>query len=104
MRLAEEPSGPTRRLLVFPRIPQAQQVEGRFLHFIAYLAMPNDDAANFARLKFFKFLTDARVFQETDQSCGQRLHGARCGVFADRGQEVIKPRKTRSERASFVNP
>jgi hypothetical protein len=55
------------QLSTFPRIPQAQHVDGRFLDFVAHLVMPHEDAANLARLELFKLLTDARVLQEADR-------------------------------------
>src|SRR5208283_140985 len=79
-----------RRLSVFPRMPQTQHVDGRFLDFVSHLVMPCEDASNLARLEFFKLLSDARVLQEADRGCSQSLHGASCGAFVDRRQEVVK--------------
>lgn len=65
-------------LPILARVPEAEEVDGRFLDLISHFVMAHEESADLTRLELFEFFADARAVQEAGRSGDQRSHGA-CG-------------------------
>lgn len=50
---------------IFPRVPQAQHIDGRSLDFIPNLVLPNQNTTHFARFKLPQLLSNTRIGEQS---------------------------------------
>jgi hypothetical protein len=72
-------------------VPEPQDVDDRLSYFVADLVVPDDDAADLARLLLVELVTGK--FPQAGSARGEALHDARGGTRVDGVEEIVQPRQ-----------
>lgn len=72
-------------------MPDAKDVNGLVLDFVAQFVIANEDSAHFARVELLKALSDTRLDRQARRRGRQRLDHARGGGRIDRCQKIMQP-------------